>query len=153
MPHLYTCEGAIVGPPSCEGPGSSNNFHRHFRSKVIVGYQKITEDKASDASLLDAEIAFQPQTRTSRSNVRRGGRQTQTSRPLSDAEVARRRPRIPMSDADPRPLSDADLSQLRVLTQTQVWATPRSNTDASLWAPRLNIRVRSASSARPAFLL
>ena len=42
--------------------------------KLTVGYQKITEDKASDANLPDAEIAFQPQTRTSRSNVRRGPR-------------------------------------------------------------------------------
>ena len=63
---------------------------------TYVGYQKITEDKASDANLPDAEIAFQPLTRTS------------------------------------RPLSDADLSQLCISTQTQAGAAPRYNTDASL---------------------
>ena len=47
---------------------------------AVVGYQKITEDKASDANLPDAEIAFQPQ---------RG-----PPVPMSDAEVARRRPRV-----------------------------------------------------------
>ena len=86
----------------------------------IVSYQKITEDKASDANLPDAEIASslrrEPlrrggrQTQTSRSNVRREGRQTQASRPLSDA----------------------NLNQLRVSTQTQACAASRSNTDASL---------------------
>ena len=40
----------------------------------VVGYKKITKDEASDADLANAEVTFQPQTRT--------------SRPLSDAEVA-----------------------------------------------------------------
>ena len=46
----------------------------------VVGCLKITEDKISDANLPNAEVAFQPQTRT--------------SRPLSDAEVVRRGPRV-----------------------------------------------------------
>ena len=40
----------------------------------IIGYQKITKDKTSDADLANEEVAFQPQ--------------TWTSRPLSDVEVA-----------------------------------------------------------------
>ena len=78
-------------------------------SVVHVDYQKITTDKASDANLLDAEVAFQcqtriprsslwrggRQTRTSRSNIRRGGRQTRTSRPLSDADLSQCNAPIP----------------------------------------------------------
>ena len=44
------------------------------RSITTVGYPKITKDETSDADLSTAEVAFQPQTRT--------------SRPLSDKEVA-----------------------------------------------------------------
>ena len=85
-------------------------------NETSVGYQKITKDEASDADLANAEVAFQPHTQTAcplsnakvafqsqarrspdadlASFVRRGGRQTRTSRPLSDAEVVRRRDRV-----------------------------------------------------------
>ena len=91
----------------------------HITLDMIVGYQKITADKTSDANLPDAEIAFQPQTRT--------------SRPLSDAEVARRRPRILMSDAQvairgPQP-------------------TPRFNSNASLSSSAFQHRREPVSSA------
>jgi len=90
-----------------------------------VGYQKITTDKASDANLLDANPAFQPLTRRSRSNARRGPHV-----PASDAEVARRRPRVPMPNADLAssvrregriPISDAKVARRgsRILYQTR----------------------------------
>ena len=62
---------------------------------MAVGCPKITEDKASDANLADAEIAFQPQTLASC--------QTRGSRLNPNADLAafvKRRGRVPISGAN-----------------------------------------------------
>ena len=61
MPHLYTCEGAIGGPPSCEGPGSSNNFHRHFRSKAMSKSWRLMTHKPPNSLRLQSYFQFTKQ--------------------------------------------------------------------------------------------
>ena len=119
------CQSSL-GP--CSGMYSRlGNPYPKFNQNTDVGYKKITEDKASDANLPDAEIAFQPQTRTSRS--------------LSNAEVARHGPRV-LSQTRRSP--DADLASF---VKHGPQPAPRFNSNASLSSSAFQHRRKVVSSA------